>query len=406
MKWIARQKAILLFAAILLSGVAFSGTAQAYTDVSFSFGFHDALAPYGTWVSVSNYGNCWRPAVAAGWVPYSYGHWDYTSYGPTWAGTEPYAWATYHYGHWVFSEAYGWIWVPGYTWSPANVVWSYGDGYIGWRPSFPAGYASYGGVDANQWVFINANRFGYSNYAGARLRPAEVRSLFDRRAVRIASAPLRRTELERIVRRPVRVVAVRERIVNADNHRVRLVVPATQEKTVIERISRISRHDNVRTTPVARSSKMVTTTKTISSNGAKSRTTVTTSSHGTQSKSSVKTYHSPHGSMTSTKSHVTTQKKTYTPSRKPEKSISEMQKYSMKSGNHTMVSHSSRAVQVSSHSKGSAHVSSKSVHVNTVSRSHQNYRSVSPTRNVSRVQKGRTQQSHASQPHASKPHHH
>src|ERR1043166_650819 len=112
---------------LILAAVVFMvslNNANAYVNVGVSFGFHDTLAPYGTWVSVGNYGPVWRPAVAAGWRPFTYGHWVYTSAGPYWDGYEPYAWAVYHYGHWVFEPGYGWCWVPGYEYSAAPVSWA------------------------------------------------------------------------------------------------------------------------------------------------------------------------------------------------------------------------------------------------------------------------------------------
>ena len=66
-----------------------SSVAKANTNVDFAFSFHDALAPYGTWVQVSSYGQVWRPRASAGFVPYTEGHWAYTNYGPTWVGSEP-----------------------------------------------------------------------------------------------------------------------------------------------------------------------------------------------------------------------------------------------------------------------------------------------------------------------------
>src|SRR2546422_4200126 len=44
--------------------------------------FHDSLAPYGTWVDVGGYGQCWQPSVVSinpGWQPYcERGHWVYS----------------------------------------------------------------------------------------------------------------------------------------------------------------------------------------------------------------------------------------------------------------------------------------------------------------------------------------
>jgi hypothetical protein len=235
-KSIRPTRAVFFLSLFLLLG---SVSAFGYTSVGISLNFHDALSPYGSWVNVSHYGSCWRPSVAVGWRPYTYGHWVYSSYGPTWDSYEPFGWAAYHYGNWVWSPEFGWVWVPGYDWSPGRVAWSYGDDYIGWRPAYYGDY--YGGNDFNLWVFIDSNRFGYNNYSPYVIPRTRVRDLFNRRAVRIVREPLRRTELERIVRRPVQTVSLKERTIDINGHRTRLRVPASQERQIVERLSRVSK---------------------------------------------------------------------------------------------------------------------------------------------------------------------
>ncbi|PWT93812.1 MAG: hypothetical protein C5B54_01295 [Acidobacteria bacterium] len=244
-----RKLTILLFALVLLSGAS---TARAYTNfnVGVSFGFHDALAPYGSWMQVPTYGQVWQPYGAAGFTPYTSGHWIYTSYGPTWQGTEPWAWAAYHYGQWVFNPQYGWVWVPGYTWSPGRVQWAYGPDYIAWSPYTPYGggygYGNgygyggypYGGTNVSFWIGINRNDFGYGNYANYIVPRNTLRSMFARRVITVHPGTLQRVELERIIRRPVQVVPVREERVVADRHTTRLVVPATQSDRVMREITR------------------------------------------------------------------------------------------------------------------------------------------------------------------------
>ena len=102
--------------------------------------FYNSLGEYGNWVSLSPYGQCWRPYATAGWRPYVYGHWIYTSYGPTWSGYEPWSWIGYHYGNWIWTERFGWVWIPGYDWHPGRVNWAYGYDTIGWMPAPPPGY--------------------------------------------------------------------------------------------------------------------------------------------------------------------------------------------------------------------------------------------------------------------------
>jgi hypothetical protein len=229
------MKKILLIIFLLLAGTfGLTGTSQAYTNVSVSIGFHDALAPYGTWVNYSNYGNCWRPNAYAGWSPYTQGHWEYTSYGPMWDSPEPYAWATYHYGQWVYSASYGWIWVPGYDYYPSRVSWAYGNDYLAWSPIYPA--PSYGNV--NVWFGIDRNHWGYNDYRNVILRGDRVRPLFERRAVQIRNGRLDRADFERFARRPVQVVPVEQRIIRADNRQLKVVVPRNRAQIVDRELTR------------------------------------------------------------------------------------------------------------------------------------------------------------------------
>jgi len=100
--------------------------------------FEQPLAVHGRWVTVATYGRAWVPVgVAAGWRPYTLGHWVWTDYGWTWASDEPFGWATYHYGRWLFTADFGWVWLPGSVWAPAWVDWRFGGGYIGWAPLPP-----------------------------------------------------------------------------------------------------------------------------------------------------------------------------------------------------------------------------------------------------------------------------
>jgi hypothetical protein len=117
--------------------------------------FHQRLSPYGRWETHANYGEVWRPRVAAGWRPYTTGHWVYTDYGWTWAADESWGWAPFHYGRWYQDASLGWGWVPGNVWAPAWVDWRNGGGYVGWaalppEAGFTAGVGvSFGGFDLN-----------------------------------------------------------------------------------------------------------------------------------------------------------------------------------------------------------------------------------------------------------------
>ncbi|MFL5301926.1 MAG: DUF6600 domain-containing protein [Anaeromyxobacteraceae bacterium] len=124
--------------------------------------FHDGLAPYGEWVTVSGYGRVWRPHnVSAGWRPYYNGRWEWTDEGWLWVSDEPWGWAAYHYGRWSQDPSYGWFWIPGYQWAPAWVSWRYSPDYIGWAPlgpGFSVYVTSYPAV-YNWWTFVPCTRF-------------------------------------------------------------------------------------------------------------------------------------------------------------------------------------------------------------------------------------------------------
>jgi hypothetical protein len=123
--------------------------------------FESSLSPYGDWVVVGAYGRVWRPHVAAGWRPYYYGRWEWTSEGWLWVSEEPFGWAAYHYGRWTLHPGYGWIWVPGYQWAPAWVSWRYSGDVVGWAPLGP-GVSVYVGVTSfvdSWWTFVPCRSF-------------------------------------------------------------------------------------------------------------------------------------------------------------------------------------------------------------------------------------------------------
>src|SRR5690349_17892181 len=61
---------------------SFETPSQTRDQVSFSY-FHQSLSPYGEWVNIADYGQCWRPAkIAVDFQPYyTNGSWVYTEYG-------------------------------------------------------------------------------------------------------------------------------------------------------------------------------------------------------------------------------------------------------------------------------------------------------------------------------------
>jgi hypothetical protein len=127
----------LLFLTAILCGIAGPMATPARAEISFSF-FYNSLDPYGDWVDVGGYGNCWRPRdVSSDWSPYTDGYWGYTDAGWTWISYEDYGDIVYHYGRWVFLDDGGWVWVPGYEWGPAWVSWRSNDDCVGWAPLPP-----------------------------------------------------------------------------------------------------------------------------------------------------------------------------------------------------------------------------------------------------------------------------
>lgn len=251
--------------------------------------FTEVMADYGNWVYVPTFGQVWRPYVDSSWRPYSNGHWIYTSYGPTWQGYEPWAWAAYHYGNWIWDQRYGWVWIPGYDWSPGNVVWSRSYDTIGWMPAPPRGYDysrgylnyrgnvnqftyddpnffdddyyGYGGgyynqgygnqgyddfynqnytnISINLWVFINQNHYGYNNYADYYLDRDYTRDVFRRRMVRINSKPIQRAQLERVTRTRINEVPVRVKEFDTDKRRVKMVIPEGEEENVRKNANKV-----------------------------------------------------------------------------------------------------------------------------------------------------------------------
>ena len=151
------------------------------------------LDGYGDWDYNSTYsGYVWRPNVAVGWTPYSYGSWYYTPVGLSWWSYDPWGWYPYHYGNWFFDVGWNsWCWYPGYVYSPAWCYYGYTSNYFGWCPTgYYGGYygghgGGYGGaypqplgagrdnlayavngrfstrqVDMRGWNFTNVNNLG------------------------------------------------------------------------------------------------------------------------------------------------------------------------------------------------------------------------------------------------------
>lgn len=192
-------------------------------DVVSDYEYEAGVASFddsGSWVYVASVGrNGWRPTVASDWRPYSAGTWRWTPAGLTWVSYEPWGWLPYHYGTWTLDAGLGWCWLPGSSFSPAWVYWSYTPGFIGWCPVGYYGYYDnyyrstrlwWGGngggahtpylrgrvdvtqVDPRGWNYVPAGRLG------SRLDPA-------RDILRGERVPFRPGETAFIATNPLRI---------------------------------------------------------------------------------------------------------------------------------------------------------------------------------------------------------
>jgi ferric-dicitrate binding protein FerR (iron transport regulator) len=156
-----------------------------------TIGYED-LDNYGVWREIPPYGPVWVPSgVAAGWAPYTYGHWVWVApWGWTWVDYEPWGFAPFHYGRWVYTGGF-WGWAPGPYWgrpfyAPALVAWfggsywggGFGFGFgggIGWcalgwgEPFFPwyhVGRGYFRNVNIYNTHIVNINHFSNGYFHG------------------------------------------------------------------------------------------------------------------------------------------------------------------------------------------------------------------------------------------------
>jgi len=192
----------------------------------------EQLSPYGFWVDVPGYGQCWQPSeLPNGWRPYyDGGHWVYTDAGLYWQSDYPWGAVAFHYGRWTWAGGYGWIWVPGYEYAPAWVFWRHADGYLGWAP-LPYGAVfvdggwmfrgrrfavDYGfGFGASFFVFVGYDHLWERDYHRFILRGDEFHRIYGRSEIsrlrrdehgRFVHEGLDRAHLERLTGRKVDVV--------------------------------------------------------------------------------------------------------------------------------------------------------------------------------------------------------
>jgi len=103
--------------------------------------FYTAMAPYGTWIQIADYGLCWQPTAETlnrDWRPYvDQGQWLDTDNGWYWQSDYSWGWAAFHYGRWAKNNRFGWVWAPDKVWGPAWVSWRIALTYAGWAPLPP-----------------------------------------------------------------------------------------------------------------------------------------------------------------------------------------------------------------------------------------------------------------------------
>jgi hypothetical protein len=166
--------------------------------------FHQRLSPYGRWDTRAGYGEVWRPRVAAGWRPYTTGHWVYTDYGWTWAADESWGWAPFHYGRWYQDADLGWGWVPGNVWAPAWVDWRNGGGYVGWAALPPeVGFTAGVGVSLGGLALVSSSYCFVSE-----------RAILEPRLATFIVAPTRNVEILRGAANINGVAVVNNRVFN------------------------------------------------------------------------------------------------------------------------------------------------------------------------------------------------
>jgi hypothetical protein len=157
-KYVAGKNVLGLVGSLLAGGLCARAELEVAPPVSIRAvaDFQEPLSACGTWLEVSPYGRCWRPAdVALDWRPYGDGRWEWTECGWFWLSQEPWAWAGYHYGHWICDPVHRWIWIPGIEWAPAWVSWRVGSDFVGWAPLPPRR----GPTVPARFVFVAGNRF-------------------------------------------------------------------------------------------------------------------------------------------------------------------------------------------------------------------------------------------------------
>ncbi|MBU6400455.1 MAG: hypothetical protein KGS61_09070, partial [Verrucomicrobia bacterium] len=202
--------------------------------------FYDALAPYGTWYQLPDYGWCWQPSVIAvqpAWRPYfDSGRWLYSDCGWYWNSDYSWGWAPFHYGRWLRNVRFGWLWAPDTVWGPAWVCWRQTPVYCGWAPLPPGaiyqagvGFTYFGvgvsagfgfGLGAADFAFVPVGHFSDRNPVRYHLTPTLAQNVFNQTMVvnnyiqgpnnRILNLGVDRNRIAAATRSEIPTVAIRD----------------------------------------------------------------------------------------------------------------------------------------------------------------------------------------------------
>src|SRR6266536_813741 len=164
----------------------------------------------------------------------------------------------YHDGTWVYTDRYGWVWIPGTVWAPAWVTWTYNDNYVGWAPLPPSivfGSSGYSGrairMRPTQYVFVPTNRFVGTNVASVRIAPQRSATIFSQTTpvtrfgvsggiVRNMAIPVE--TIQRATRTPIQTRSIRDaktaprpvtEWMRGDRRQVSIVAPARDVRQAI-----------------------------------------------------------------------------------------------------------------------------------------------------------------------------
>lgn len=208
----------------------FADTGEAGDDVEY-------LAAYGQWQDIPPFGMTWCPYAVSGWAPFYYGHWIWTHDGWAWVSYEPFGWLVYHYGYWDYLAGTGWFWIPGDTWSPAQVEWySFGD-YCAWAPLPPPNVFwpdPWDPFDTNVWIVVDIDRFTDENVGRERITRPVTREIIQRTGA--VKRPPERKRVEMIEQKTLPAVRIQKRPVD-----IRPQAPVTSPDTVSAKSSKLQR---------------------------------------------------------------------------------------------------------------------------------------------------------------------